>query len=145
MRLISNNFTIDNIKGYANLITKTLHYTTFSKLFIADILNYQMYINHNSPSDEVVASLGYCSILIKYKFILLNKSSGYQFNQEYARKIFENLGQFGRFADNIYFQKYSKKILCDSDQEKEVVDKSAKDNSTIHEENKPQSSTVYTF
>jgi len=57
--------------------------------------------------------VGYCSILIKYKFLLLKiQSNSLNENlREYGEKIVQNIKQFGKYSGNNYFFSYLKDLF----------------------------------
>jgi hypothetical protein len=82
--------------------------------------------------------LGFNSILIKFKYISLSSNKSNNF-QEYKKKIFENLKQFGAIEKNKYFKDSMRNILLDT---KDYNNQESNEYKELN--NKIQSSTIET-
>jgi hypothetical protein len=84
-----------------------------TKILICDIYNFLLFINVNEQESLKLSMLAFNSILIKFKYISVSPNNSNNF-QEYKKKIFENLNQFGAIEKNKYFKDSMKNILLDT-------------------------------
>jgi hypothetical protein len=94
-------------------------------------MNYMTYLHQKSQNSAIIDTIGYCSILIKYKYIMLKIEKGEYNTQiaEYGKKVYQNMTQFGKYADNIYFQSYMKEILLKG--KVDIISQNTRDNKNV--------------
>ncbi len=118
LSIVNNSFKINDksVQAYTQLVTRFLNFPSYTKVFFTDFLNYFIYKNLKDEESQKFSSVGFCSILVKYKFVSLEMENDKLTNQtkEFGKKIFENLKQFGGLAKNLKFVDYLKEALIDN-------------------------------
>lgn len=120
LKLLLNNFTYQKNENLANkkyvyskYMTEFIHSTSYYRLLVADLFSYFLYSKANEKDDKILSEIGYCSILIKFKYFLLSKydSPNQESLNEFGKKIFEFSSQFGEVAKNKAFLNSIQEIL----------------------------------
>ncbi len=77
------------------------------------MFNYLFFTKVSESEKFKFSAVGYCSILIKYKFLLLKiQSSSLNHSlREYGEKIVQNIKQFGKYSENNYLLSYLKDLF----------------------------------
>jgi len=98
---------------YIKLICNYLMHPSLFKVFIADMLNYFIYLQTPQENSGSIKVAGFCSIYIKFKFFLLKKftASLNEKDIELGKRIVENINQFGGLANNTFYSNALKNEL----------------------------------
>ena len=120
LKLITNNFFIENSKNYTDSLTNYLQFNNYFRLLISDVFNYLLFNKTSDAEKEKLNSVGYCSILIKLKFFLMKIQSNSMDEKmkEFGERIIENIGQLGKYSQNENFINFLKDLLSKDSNEK---------------------------
>lgn len=99
------------------MVSRYMNFPSYTKIFFSDFLNYFIYRQLKDEETLKFSAVGFCSILIKYKFYSLEVQNGKLNAQtkDYGKKIFENIKQFAGLSKNKYFLDVMKNILLESE------------------------------